>query len=59
MSEQLFGGRQPRECGEHRPGRTRAWCYECTEWCYPRDGCKGCRIPDLERQLALAREGQP
>ncbi len=38
------------ECGEHRTvGDHRAWCFECTEWCYapPATGeepaaCKGC-----------------
>lgn len=51
-----FLGYEPRECGEHRSvGAHRAWCYGCTEWCYPprfgypdddpMDGaCKGCWI---------------
>lgn len=30
-------------CGEHRTvGPHRAWCYQCTEWCYPDGPCKGC-----------------
>jgi hypothetical protein len=41
----LFDGHQPRECGEHRTvGSHRAWCFDCTEWCYPGEGCKGCRL---------------
>lgn len=49
-----FEGHQPRECGEHRTvGSHRAWCYDCTEWCYPDDdmGCKGCMVPSLEKQV--------
>ena len=50
-SGELFGGYQPRECGEHRTvGPHRAWCHDCGEWCYPdaEMACKGCRIPILE-----------
>ena len=50
-SGELFGGYQPRECGEHRTvGPHRAWCHDCGEWCYPdaEMACKGCRIPMLE-----------
>jgi hypothetical protein len=35
-----------RDCGEHRTvGPHRAWCFACSEWCYPDpDGaCKGCQ----------------
>jgi hypothetical protein len=52
--EQLFTGHEPRECGEHRTvGPHRAWCFDCSEWCYPSEdlACKGCRIPILETQL--------
>ena len=60
MSEPLFTGHQPRECGEHRTvGPHRAWCFDCGEWCYP-DGemaCKGCRIPALEAAAAAAEPG--
>jgi hypothetical protein len=43
-----FEGHNPRECGEHRTvGEHRAWCHECAEWCYPGDGCKGCRLAAL------------
>lgn len=46
-----FTGHQPRECGEHRAYPRRAYCLECSEWCYPDEemGCKGCRIPALEK----------
>lgn len=51
----LFEGHSPRECGEHRTvGAHRAWCFGCTEWCYPDPelACKGCRLPLLEAELA-------
>jgi hypothetical protein len=51
-----FTGHQPRECGEHRTvGPHRAWCFECSEWCYPAiaQGCKGCRASVLEGIVRL------
>lgn len=44
-----FHGYDKRECGEHRTvGPIRAWCFDCSEWCYSEDrelgGCKGCRL---------------
>jgi hypothetical protein len=43
-----FVGRFPRECGEHRTvGPHRAWCFDCREWCYPLDGCTGCKAAAL------------
>ena len=63
-----FEGHQPRECGDHRTvGPHRAWCYDCTEWCYPdiEAACKGCRlrlvlglqarVAQLEAELAQLR----
>lgn len=51
----LFKGWEPRECGEHREvGDYRAWCYDCTEWCYSRTidmACKGCEITHLRNAL--------
>ena len=52
--EPNFDGHQPRECGEHRTvGSHRAWCYACTEWCYPRiaAACRGCQMPVIEKLL--------
>lgn len=49
-----FHGHWPRECGEHRTvGDHRAWCYDCTEWCYPRIelACKGCELAALREAL--------
>lgn len=47
-----FEGFMDRDCGEHRTvGSHRAWCYECTEWCYPDAPCKGCEIPMLKAEL--------
>lgn len=46
-----------RECGEHRTvGPHRAWCFDCTEWCYsrPEAMCKGCRVAGYEAELVLA-----
>ena len=44
-SPPAFEGHHPRECTEHRTaGPHRAWCFDCTEWCYPGEGCKGCRL---------------
>lgn len=44
-----FEGHQPRECGEHRTvGPHRAWCHDCHEWCYPSDGCSGCRLGGMQ-----------
>jgi hypothetical protein len=51
-----YVGYQPRECGEHRTvGSHRAWCFDCSEWCYPNHemACKGCRVAILEQQLGL------
>lgn len=50
-----FEGHQPRDCGEHRTvGAHRAWCHDCSEWCYPRIdmACKGCEIVQLRERLA-------
>lgn len=43
-----FTGHEPRECGEHRTvGDHRAWCYDCSEWCYPTIPCIRCEIIPL------------
>lgn len=40
-----FEGYQPRSCGEHRTvGSHRAWCFDCSEWCYPGDPCVRCQL---------------
>jgi hypothetical protein len=54
MATDLFAGHEPRECGEHRTTGERAWCYSCSEWCYPEAGCKGCHVPLLEARIARA-----
>lgn len=49
-AEGRFYGWEPRECGEHRTvGDHRAWCFNCSEWCYPHIdiACKGCEIVAL------------
>jgi hypothetical protein len=46
--ERLFDGYALRDCGEHRTvGSHRAWCFDCSEWCYSRSqdmACKGCEV---------------
>jgi hypothetical protein len=51
-----FEGHAERECGEHRATIRRAWCFDCSEWCYPHCGCKGCELPTLRKQLKEVRE---
>src|SRR5688572_11715422 len=42
-----LGGSPVRECGEHNITKHRAWCFVCSEWCYPNIPCKGCELPHL------------
>lgn len=51
-----FEGHDGRECGEHRTTGGRAWCFDCSEWCYPTIPCKGCEVPQLEAALVEANE---
>jgi len=54
-SRPLWTGVEPRECGEHRTvGSHRAWCFDCSEWCYsrtPEMHCRGCELPGLRQRL--------
>ena len=45
---------QKHERGEHRTTGGRAWCYDCSEWCYtaPEMQCKCCRVVALEAEVA-------
>lgn len=56
MSEENFEGFAERECGEHRSTGKRAWCFNCTEWCYPEVPCRGCELPKLRFQLKYAEQ---
>lgn len=47
MTDHEFEGLASRECGEHRTTGQRAWCHDCTEWCYPQAPCRGCELPQL------------
>ena len=48
-----FEGHQGRDCGEHRTvGPHRAWCLDCTAWCYPQEGCPGCQVPQLLARIS-------
>lgn len=46
----MFEGFPERECGEHRTTGMRAWCHDCTEWCYQAWPCKGCEIVQLRKK---------
>jgi hypothetical protein len=50
-AEENFEGHDGRECGEHRTTGSRAWCFDCSEWCYPEEPCKGCELPKLRARL--------
>jgi hypothetical protein len=55
----LFVGYDMRDCGEHRTvGAHRAWCYDCSEWCYPgedgSDACRGCALQILAARPSAA-----
>jgi hypothetical protein len=45
-------GYEPRECGDHRTTGGRAWCFDCSEWCYDTIPCKGCELPLVRDLLA-------
>jgi hypothetical protein len=47
-----FEGHTERECGEHRTTGERAWCHECSEWCYSGFPCRGCELPTLQATLS-------
>jgi hypothetical protein len=49
-----FEGHENRECGEHRTVGYRAWCFDCSEWCYPEMPCTRCELPALRRRLIEA-----
>ena len=56
-----FHGHANRRCGEHRTAGGRAWCFDCTEWCYPRpeaacEGCQSVSADDAREMLARVRE---
>lgn len=53
--ERMFEGHPDRECGEHRTTGQRAWCYGCSEWCYPEEPCKGCELPQLRALITEMR----
>lgn len=50
-----FIGHSRRRCGEHRTTGPRAWCSDCSEWCYPEEPCVRCAPePDPARALRQA-----
>lgn len=50
-----FEGHEGRECGEHRTVGYRAWCFDCSEWCYPESPCVRCETPKREEELEQLR----
>lgn len=52
-----FTGFEDSVCGEHRTVGSRAWCHDCHEWCYPDEGCMGCRIVKLHRLQDMIQHG--
>lgn len=56
VSMPSFEGHENRECGEHRTTGKRAWCFECSEWCYDTVPCKGCELPMLRKVLKEIRD---
>jgi len=51
-----FQGFEQRECGDHRTvGAHRAWCHDCTEWCYPDYPCVRCEIGAIRQSGRYAR----
>jgi hypothetical protein len=54
--EANFEGHAQSECGEHRTvGPHRAWCFACSEWCYPSSPCKGCELPQVRSVVDTLR----
>jgi hypothetical protein len=51
-----FEGHEGRQCGEHRTLGGRAWCYDCTSYCYPEGPCFGCEIPKLRAEIEELKE---
>lgn len=39
---------------DHRTTGGRAWCYQCSEWCYPKSYACPCCEPPIERDDLLA-----
>jgi hypothetical protein len=54
-TEGSFYGFQSRDCGEHRTvGPHRAWCFDCSEWCYRNAPCARCHgVHEALRILAV------
>lgn len=50
LDDVKFAGHADRECGEHRTLGGRAWCHDCTEYCYPTGPCRGCELPALRAE---------
>lgn len=43
---------------EHRPTISRAWCFDCSEWCYPTALCVRGEAEQLREQVKYAQGGQ-
>lgn len=53
---EYWEGHEQRECTEHRTTGGRAWCFDCTEWCYESSPCRGCELPLLRDKIAKVEE---
>lgn len=51
IQDDRWEGFTERECGDHRTTGGRAWCFDCSEWCYKHVPCKGCEVPRLRDVL--------
>ena len=52
---------QARDSDSHaipKDPKQRAWCLKCVEWCYPDEGCAGCRVRTFLANLTTEGEGQ-
>ena len=54
-AEPNFEGHEGRDCGDHRTLGQRAWCGDCSEYCYPDQPCAGCERPKLREVEGAAR----
>lgn len=56
-SQGFFVGHKPRICEEHRTvGAHRAWCFDCSEWCYPDTPCELCKSTPIHTYQTLIQQ---
>lgn len=57
LGDEPWAGMEARECGEHRTTGGRAWCFDCSQWCYPSQLCRGCELPVLRARITHLERG--